>query len=69
MLQLQELVLSQCSKGKFRSAGILFVPRYPTAISTRKFYWTHSLKKIRVKDKSLAHLENDDITIIKYQII
>ena len=67
MLQLQELVVSQCSKRKFRSAGIFFMSRYPTVISTPTFYGTHILKK-RMKDKSLAELENDDITIIIYQV-
>jgi len=66
MLQLQELVVSQRSKRKFRSAGIFFMPRYPIVISTRTFYGTHSLKKI-MKDKSLTQLENDYITIIIYQ--
>jgi hypothetical protein len=43
------------------------MPRYPTVISTRKFYGNHGLKK-RMKGKSLAQLENDDITFIIYQV-
>jgi len=66
MLQLQELAVSG-RNGNSEVPEYFFTPQYPLVISTRTFYGTHSSKK-RMKDKLLAQLENDDITIIIYQV-